>query len=236
MADSTQTASWGWLAGPYWVQSRGPLASLVFVAPLLILYEVGVPLLGIPRNGADAALQWTLETLGLGQHFVPASLLICILLGWHYLSRQPWQLSGGTISAMAVESLLLGVGLKVVSLIQDAFIPLGLGANLKASIGFLGAGIYEELVFRLILLSLLIWAFGYAKLSRRWSLVAAVALSSLLFAAAHHIGPHGEALLCSRFAFRTLAGVFFAVVFLYRGFGIAAGSPAVYAILACLWG
>ena len=33
-----------------------------------------------------------------------------------------------------------------------------------------------------------------------------------------------------------LAGLFFAAVFLYRGFGIAAGSHAVYDILAWLSG
>ena len=45
---------------------------------------------------------------------------MCILLGWHYLSREPWQLSGGIISAMAVESLVLGICLRVVLFLQDA--------------------------------------------------------------------------------------------------------------------
>ncbi len=60
----------------------------------------------------------------------------------------------------------------------------------------------------------------------------AVVLSSLLFAAAHHVGPYGERpILWSRFVFRTLAGVFFSVVYVYRGFGIAAGSHAAYDIM-----
>ena len=71
----------------------------------------------------------------------------------------------------------------------------------------------------------------------RVSMIAAVLLSSLLFAAAHHVGPYGEefhwrALASwSIFAFRTLAGIFFSVVYVYRGFGIAAGSHAAYDIL-----
>ena len=55
--------------------------------------------------------------------------------------------------------------------------------------------------------------------------------SSLLFAAAHYVGPYGDPLQWRSFLFRTLAGIFFAVVFLYRGFGIAAGSHAAYDIL-----
>ena len=104
-----------WANGPseYWVESRRPLASLVFIAPLLIVYEAGVLLLGV-QNGADAFMRRLLELLGFGQHFLLPILTVCILLGWHYLSRQPWQLSGGIISAMAVESLMLGLCLRVI--------------------------------------------------------------------------------------------------------------------------
>jgi membrane protease YdiL (CAAX protease family) len=58
-----------------------------------------------------------------------------------------------------------------------------------------------------------------------------VLLSSLLFAVAHYVGPYGDVPRWPSFLFRTLAGIFFAVVFLYRGFGIAAGSHAAYDIL-----
>ena len=37
--------------GRYWLESRQPLASLVFVAPLLATYEVGVLWLGVHPNG-----------------------------------------------------------------------------------------------------------------------------------------------------------------------------------------
>ena len=46
-----------------------------------------------------------LELLGFGQHFLLPVLMVCILLAWHYLAREPWRLSGGIISGMAVESL-----------------------------------------------------------------------------------------------------------------------------------
>jgi membrane protease YdiL (CAAX protease family) len=221
----------------YWVQSRRPLASLVFIAPLLLIYELGVVLLGAQaQNGADAFMRRLLELLGFGQHFLLPLLTICILVGWHYLSRQPWQLSGGVISAMAVESLLLGVCLRLISLLQTSLVPLGIDGAAKAAFGYLGAGIYEELLFRLILFSLLSWTLRWAGAKPLWSMVVAAVISSLLFAAAHHVGVHGEPFRVSAFLFRFLAGIFFAVVYVYRGFGIAAGSHAAYDVLVAISG
>ena len=115
MATPAEHTPLGQLAEQYWVQSRRPLASLVFIAPLLVIYEAGVLLLGV-QNGADAFMRRLLDLLGFGQHFVLPLLTVCILLGWHYLSREPWRLSGGIISAMAVESLMLGICLRAISL------------------------------------------------------------------------------------------------------------------------
>jgi membrane protease YdiL (CAAX protease family) len=219
----------------YWVESRRPLASLAFIAPLLAIYEAGVLWLGVRPNGADALMRGLLDLFGFGQHFLLPGLVVGILLGWHYLSRQPWHVSGGILPAMAVESILLGLCVRAIVFLQNSF-TLAIGESLKngfqSAVGFLGAGIYEELLFRLILLSLLAWAFRRAGATSRVSMIAAVALSSVLFAAAHHVGPYGEwPIRWSRFTFRTLAGVFFSVVYVYRGFGIAAGCHAAYDIL-----
>ena len=216
----------------YWVQSRLPLASLVFVAPLLIIYEAGVLLLGVQvQTGTDAFLRRLLELLGFGQHLLLPILTVCILLAWHYLSRKPWQLSGSIISAMAVESVILGLCLWVITSTLNGAFALSIGEVAKNCICYLGAGIYEELLFRLILLGLLAWGLRKAGVAPRWSTIVAVLLSSLLFAAAHYVGPYGDVFQWSTFISRTVDGVFLAVVFLYRGFGIAAGSHAAYDIL-----
>jgi membrane protease YdiL (CAAX protease family) len=242
---ASEHASLGQKAERYWVESRRPLASLIFIAPLLAVYELGVLLLGV-QNGADAFMRSVLDSLGFGQHFVLPFLTICILLAWHYLSREPWSLSGRVISAMAAESIILGVCLRLVLFLQDAvcrvFNPqpvlMNIGDTLKEGIGFLGAGIYEELLFRLILFSLAAWALRRAGLKPRWSTVAAVILTSLLFAAMHYrvFYPGGDAFSLFTFSFRFLAGVLFSVIFIYRGFGIVAGSHAAYDVLAWLWG
>ena len=71
MATPSEHTPLGQLAERYWVESRRPLASLVFIAPLLIVYEVGVLLLGV-QNGADAFMRRLLDLLGFGQHFLSA--------------------------------------------------------------------------------------------------------------------------------------------------------------------
>ena len=105
----------------------------------------------------------------------------------------------------------------------------------------IGAGIYEELVFRLILICLLMLLFqDILHVSRPKSIILSVLISAALFSAHHHIffvnGTFGagELFSVSKFIFRTLAGIYFAVLFAVRGFGIAAGTHAFYNIIAAV--
>ena len=66
--------------------------------------------------------------------------------------------------------------------------------------------------------------------TRPASVVIAVVVTSVLFSAAHYAGVHGETFDWFSFCFRFLAGAFFAVLFVFRGFGIAAGTHALYDI------
>jgi hypothetical protein len=61
-----------------------------------------------------------------------------------------------------------------------------------------------------------------------------VLLTSAIFSAAHYVGPHGDLLDAFSFLFRFTAGAFFAVLFVFRGFGIAAGTHALYDIFVSL--
>ncbi|MFZ5833068.1 MAG: CPBP family intramembrane glutamic endopeptidase [Planctomycetota bacterium] len=108
---------------------------------------------------------------------------------------------------------------------------LSIAQRVGTMVSYLGAGIYEELLFRLILLSAALWAARRSGLSPAMSAVTAVLATSLLFSAAHYWGPLGDEFELSSFVFRLLAGVYFSVVFIYRGFGLAAGAHAVYDLL-----
>jgi len=105
----------------------------------------------------------------------------------------------------------------------------------------IGAGIYEELVFRLILMCLLMVLLqDLMGLSHTASITLSVLISAALFSAHHHvIFVNGQLASSSpfswrEFGFRTIAGVYFAVLFAIRGFGITAGTHAFYDILATL--
>jgi hypothetical protein len=103
----------------------------------------------------------------------------------------------------------------------------------------IGAGIYEELIFRLILICALMLLFqDIIGLSHTGSMIFAILISAALFSAHHHIifmhGRFDQTAVFSwpPFLFRTIAGVYFAGLFAMRGFGITAGSHAFYDILA----
>ena len=101
----------------------------------------------------------------------------------------------------------------------------------------IGAGIYEELVFRLLLICGLMIAFqDLAGLSHKHSIILSVAISSALFSAHHHIdlltGEPSSTFSLAAFIFRTFAGVYFAILFAIRGFGITSGTHAFYNIIA----
>lgn len=100
----------------------------------------------------------------------------------------------------------------------------------------IGAGIYEELVFRLILICLLIIIFqNVMQFERKNSVIFSVLASAALFSAYHHIdffsGQPTEPFNVMVFGFRVLAGIYFAVVFATRGFAITAGTHAFYDII-----
>ena len=105
----------------------------------------------------------------------------------------------------------------------------------------IGAGIYEELVFRLILICLLMLLFqDVLRLTHKNSIILSVLISAALFSAHHHVvfldGQFGRTAVFNwtEFGFRTIAGIYFAVLFAIRGFGITAGTHAFYDIIATI--
>ena len=118
----------------------------------------------------------------------------------------------------------------------------GPGRSLMANVVTgVGAGIYEELVFRLILICALMVLFqDIIGVGHQNAIVLSVLISAALFSAHHHIIFVDRQLLLvdqpgwGKFLFRTLAGVYFAILFAARGFGITAGTHAFYDIIATI--
>lgn len=252
MAGPIVTA-WRQRAGEYLRESSRPLAALAFILPLLALYELGVIILGpqAVRNGADVWLRQLLDGLGLGQYFLLPVLTVGGLLGWHYVARHRWELSVSTLVIMAGECVGLAFLLLVLArgeaalfeaALRDptaAAIPAAMPWVLSARaavvgrvVGFLGAGVYEEALFRMLLVPPVTGAASRLGVRGGIGVACAVIITSIGFSAAHYLGAHGEAFQTFSFAFRCTAGAFFALLFIHRGFGIAAGTHAIYDILA----
>jgi len=93
----------------------------------------------------------------------------------------------------------------------------------------LGAGLYEELFFRVLLVGgLAAGARIILGFSKRLSAVLAAVAGALIFSAFHYIGPYGDELQLQSFIFRALSGLAFSGLYLTRGFGITAWTHALY--------
>lgn len=230
----------------YWSATRHPWPCLLFLLPLLAAYEGGVLWLGgkhpeALRNGADTWLRWGLEAFGLQQLYWAPGAVVLILLGWSWVRRddRPGDVLG-VCSGMAIESVL---GALVLWGLSRGFGPLldYLGIELAVAtptdvalaqlVTFVGAGLYEEVLFRLWLFWGLVGLSRLLDLPAAVGLVAAAALAALAFSAAHHVGPYGEAFEPYVFLFRTLAGFYFTLLFLCRGIGVAVGAHVCYDVL-----
>ncbi|MEI7862113.1 MAG: CPBP family intramembrane glutamic endopeptidase [Planctomycetota bacterium] len=224
----------------YWSLSRTPLMSLIFTFPLVVAYEGGVLLLGrgSPRNGADVWLRNGLDALGFGAYFLLPVLTVLGLLAWHHIEHHRWRFSIWVLGGMLLECLLLASVLVGLARLQGEWWPLSLAGGWAGVavrlIGFCGAGLYEEVLFRLLLLPAVIWGFARCGASEWGAAFWGVMLTSLLFSAAHYVGPLGDSFELYSFTFRTMAGLFFATLFVVRGFGIAAGTHAAYDMLVGL--
>ncbi len=234
---------------PYHFETQRPIVCLIFVAPLLIVYELGILLLHdrALRNGVDEMFRYQMQRFGLGELILLPILTMASLLAWHHLRRDRWKIRPQVLGGMLVESIFLGMILLWCAKAQKILLDPGpvslLSMNFSAvysiewwskTVSYLGAGIYEEFVFRLLALLPVLcfgtWLFG----SRKWIVIVLVSLiSSIFFALLHYdvLNPSGAPFDYASFAIRTLAGLFFCAVFLARGFGVAVGVHAAYNVL-----
>jgi CAAX prenyl protease-like protein len=208
-------------------------ASLVLVFPLLLAYEIGVLFTG-HVNGADVVTRALYAAVGSRTAYLLVHLALALaFLVWirrtHRTATLRLEIAGPVILEAAIYALTLGA---VVSIVVDKL--LGLGFSGGALVSALGAGVHEELVFRLGLLSLLAYALRGAH--RHAAFALALVGSSLAFAAAHHLGAHGEPWSAHAFAFRAVAGAAFGAIYWYRSLAHAVYAHVLYDVLVAVAG
>jgi hypothetical protein len=215
------------------------LASLLFVLPLLVLHEIGVQYYATLPGGdieyrieAFTLLTRFLQTCGATGRYLPAMAVVAILLSWHIARGDRWEFGLRTVGGMLLESLLLALPLVGIYFLfrtsTVTFVPTG-EWKLMASL-YLGAGVYEELLFRLgafAVLSFLVldlWS-----VSRPIGVALVVGVSAVIFAVYHMWGaaryPYPALVLIA------LRGVFYGTIFLQRGFGVTVGVHTIYDLL-----
>lgn len=243
----------------YWKATRHPLMGLVLVVPLLIFYEVGT-LAGaggaeakVLRNGADAWVRDWCEQFGNGGHLIPPLLMVA----WLFLAAlrrwdsRPERLVS-TVLGMVLESLALALTLWLFSRLWPDLLKhygwelqvkgAGNAENLlqsdpfRAALPLVGAGLYEEFLFRLVSLTVLIGFLGFLGIDTFTGFFMASLLSAWFFAAAHHWGANAPPYDGRVFSFRFAAGLIFSGVLAWRGFGIAVGGHTLYNLLVGLPG
>lgn len=126
--------------------------------------------------------------------------------------------------------VIQGLGMPVVAL-QSSGLPGGVGLQLALSIG---AGVYEELLFRVLLVGGLYLALRKVVGRKGLAYVTAAVIGAFLFSLVHYVGPLGDAFTAGSFLFRFFFGLVLNVLFLMRGFGIAAWTHALYDVMVVL--
>jgi len=231
-SDAAVASAARWLSS-YLKQSELPLYSLAFLLPAMALFEIGVSF----RSADPIAfrmLQIFFNQLGATGRFVPVLSVAGILLTWHIARKDPWHIRMETLWGMTLESLMLAVpllGLGMAVARWNVHVPLSANTSQWAdsAVLSLGAGVYEEFVFRLGLMTLIsIVAADVLRLPKSLSSLLMVLISAILFSLYHYLG--AEKFQLQSFVFRTGAGIYFAVLFLTRGFGVTSGCHIAYDI------
>ncbi len=226
--------------GNYWRFSRSAYYSVVSALPLLVVYEILVIMTqsrywGI-RNAADMWIRTFLMAFDLSaQHLTFVMIGIAFALIPVAKTRSYGvKLKANFFLLMLAEaftySLVLGGVLQ--SILRLSGLAAGGPGNgaLQNFALSLGAGLFEEIIFRVLLLNLLFFLLNYIFKNKVTTAVISVLAASFLFSLSHYIGSMADSWELYSFMFRWIAGMIFTVLYFMRGFAITAYTHALYDI------
>ena len=224
----------------YWRYSRSAYYSAIAALPLLVIYEILIVLSqsrywGI-RNAADVWIRTFLMAFDLqAQHLTFVLIGISLALIPIAKSRaRGMKLKANYFALMFAESLafslVLGVVLQSILRIGGLYSG-GPGSGLMQNLALsVGAGLFEEIIFRVLLLNLLFLLLSPLFKKKVVSAVVAILLASFLFSLSHYVGTMADIWQLYSFMFRWAAGLLFTVLYFIRGFAITAYTHALYDI------
>jgi membrane protease YdiL (CAAX protease family) len=243
-ASSKKSSSSARTPSGYFQRSELPLTSLAFLLPLVVLYEMGTRawVTDPVHQTEQRIIAFNLmarffELFGATGKYLPCLAVVGILLAWHVARRDKWHVKPAHVGGMALESVILALPLIVLGRVAEGYLSQVTlaGTDMLDRLGHakgllvlsIGAGVYEELVFRLITFTVLSFVLAdLLEMNKTAASLLIVVIAGLLFSGYHYLG--NEPFRWWTFAFRAVAGMYFGAVFLCRGFGITAGCHAGY--------
>lgn len=228
----------------YFRNTHNLLYSFLLSLPLFLLYEALI-LISQPESSQIVRISvdiW-IKTLFsfLGVNVMSFSLLIVALAGLFILYKERERLrtlNFGYFPLLLLEAAVYAVIVALISGLLVSFVVNSINSDPIATLTTtqkialsLGAGLYEELFFRVILVSLFTLLFTRL-FDKRWAgITAAITLSAMLFSALHYVGTFGDAFTLNSFLFRFIFGILLNGIYVWRGFGMAAWTHALYDIM-----
>lgn len=210
--------------------------SLIFIFPLFLIYEIGV-IFAPHMNGVDFVSRNVYELLGYSRALylvthMALGLMFLLLVLWlrrrrSFQGRFLTMLLESTVFSLTLGSFIWFVMRKLLGIDPE----LAWGGLENAAVGTvlsLGAGVHEELIFRLGFLSGGAALARVAGVSHRLAVTLAFVISSILFSAAHHIGAGGDPWSLQLFIYRSLAGIVFGALYYFRSLAHATYTHALY--------
>jgi hypothetical protein len=212
--------------------------SLLLVLPLFFIYELGLLVMPLGYNGVDFVTRHLIEFAGSRGKFLLLNLALATVLGfviYRYRERVSLRVAALTIG----ESILWAgamVGLAYLTFYLFDLNPGGeSGFRLPWTftvVASAGAGVHEELLFRLIIMCGGAWLIRACGIKHTAAVVFALLGSSVIFAAAHHVGPGGEPFQLYAFFDRTAGGLLLGAIAYQRSLAHAVYAHFLYDVYA----
>ena len=228
----------------YLLKSRTSFYSFLFTLPLFFLYEINILFLSwddilVVRNGADFLMRNILESFDIyGLYGIGLVFFLGLLVTYIFFIKEDKQqeVNVNFLFIMLAESMLWSVVLyfllfKFMVLLMN---PVGKTILQQVTLA-IGAGIYEEFLFRVLLIAGLSGILGFVFMwDKTFKNIIAVVLSGGIFSAFHFMGEFGDFFSIELFLIRFFAGLILGVLYMYRGFGITAYTHSIYDLIVLI--
>lgn len=228
----------------YFLQTRSSFYSFLFTIPLFFIYEVGILFLSkddilVVRNGADFLMRSILESFGIfGLYGLGAIFLIGFIVTYIYFfnDKSNKSIRADYLFIMIFESVCWAL---ILYFLLSKFMlvlmnPIGKTITQQVTLA-VGAGIYEEFLFRVMLISGLTGIIGFVFLwSEKVRKAAALIIAAGIFSAFHFMGDYGDFFSMELFLLRFFAGIVLGILYIARGFGITAYAHSIYDLIVLI--